>query len=264
MAYPVYVSARFFAHGIMRTGANSSVRSRQDNAMSNSPTPNTRSIAFTVPTHLAEALQETVDDFLGKAAGGMTPAQRAAEIRAQGRDASLDSLAYLLDVAEGISGQARVAAQFLAGLYNGDDFPFGLTHFRRLDDDLLEHGLQVLRLDRRHATEVHRYFPGGETRWQTMIKRWGLSDEQAHTPLPDDGLVHSCQYESKLDAPGYRDVTLFVKVEVGVDDVRSVGLAISAADSERLAADLVSVHRIAWTRGKPLDADESEPRPAWL
>ncbi|BBQ02755.1 hypothetical protein BSFA1_78830 (plasmid) [Burkholderia sp. SFA1] len=232
--------------------------------MSTSPTPSTRSIAFTVPTHLVEALQETVDDFLAKAAGGMTPAQRAAEIRAQDRDASLDSLAYLLDVAEDSTGQARVAAQFLAGLYNGDDFPFSLTDFRRLDDDLLEHCLQVLRLDRRHATEVHRYFPGGESRWQAMIRRWGLASEPADMPLPDDGLVYSCQYESKLDAPGYRDVTLFVKLAVGVDDVRSVGLALSAADSERLAADLVSVHRLAWTRGKPLDADENEPRPAWL
>ena len=72
-----------------------------------------------------------------------------------------------------------------------------------------------------------------------MIKRWGLADEPAHTPLPDDDVVHSCQYENKLDAPGYRDVTLVVKVAVGVDDVRSISLALSAADSERLAADLV-------------------------
>jgi len=232
--------------------------------MSNSPTPSSRSIAFTIPTHLAEALQETVHDFLAKAAGGTTPAQRAAEIRAQDRDAGLDSLAYLLDVAEGSSGQARVAAQFLAGLYNGDDFPFSLTDFRRLDEDLLEHCMQVLRLDGRHATEVHRYFPNGEARWLAMIRRWGLADEPAHTPLPDDDVVHSCQYENKLDAPGYRDVTLVVKVAVGVDEIRSISLALSAADSERLAADLVSVHRLAWTRGKPLDADENEPRPAWL
>ncbi|WP_250528372.1 hypothetical protein [Caballeronia sp. GAWG2-1] len=90
--------------------------------MSDSQAPSTRSIAFTDPAHLAEALQETVDDFLAHAAGGTTPAQRAAEIRAQDRDAGLDSLAHLVEVAEGSSGQARVAAQFLAGLYNGDDF----------------------------------------------------------------------------------------------------------------------------------------------
>jgi hypothetical protein len=232
--------------------------------MSYSPAPSSRSLAFTVPTHLAEALQETVDDFLAKAAGGTTPAQRAAEIRAQDRDASLDSLAYLLEVADGSSGQARVAAQFLAGLYNGEDFPFSLTDFRRLDDDLLEHCMQVLRLDSRHATEVHRYFPKGEARWLAMIRRWGLAHEPAHTPLPDDDVVHSCQYENKLDAPGYRDVTLVVKVAVGIDEIRSISLALSAADSERLAADLVSVHRLAWARGKPLDADENEPRPAWL
>ncbi|GJH26868.1 hypothetical protein [Caballeronia novacaledonica] len=232
--------------------------------MSNPPTPSTRSIAFPVPTHLAEALQETVDDFLAKAAGGTTPAQRAAEIRAQDRDASLDSLSHLLDVAEGSSGQARVAAQFLAGLYNGDDFPFRLPDFRRLDEDLLEHCIQVLRLDSRHSTEVHRYFPNGEARWLAMIRRWGLADEPAHTTPIDDDVVHSCQYDTKLDAPGYRDVTLVVKVAVGVDEIQSISLALSAADSERLAADLVSVHRRAWTRGKPLDADESEPRPAWL
>lgn len=59
-------------------------------------------------------------------------------------------------------------------------------------------------------------------------------------------------------------MTLVVKVAVGVDDIRSISVALSAADSERLAADLVAVHRLAWARGKPLDADENEPRPAWL
>ncbi|MCE4547670.1 MULTISPECIES: hypothetical protein [unclassified Caballeronia] len=206
--------------------------------MSNSPTPSTRSIAFTIPTHLAEALRETVDDFLTKAAGGTTPAQRAAEIRAQDRDASLDSLAHLIEVAEGSSRQARVIAQFLAGLYNGDDFPFSLSDLRRLDDDLLEHCLQVLRMDSRQATEVHRYFPNGDASWQAMIKRWGLADGPGHTTLIDDDVVHSCQYDTKLDAPGYRDVTLVVKVAVGVDEIRSISLALSAADSERLAADL--------------------------
>jgi len=72
------------------------------------------------------------------------------------------------------------------------------------------------------------------------------------------------QRRAKVAAVGYRDVTLVVKVAVGVDEIRSLSLALSAADSERLAADLVSVHRLAWTRGKPLDADENEPRPAWL
>jgi hypothetical protein len=252
----------------MRTGAHSSALvTGNNNAMSKPSTPPSRSIAFNVPAHLVEALHETVDNFLAQAAGGMTPAQRAAEVRAQDRDASMDSLAHLLHVAEGQSGQARVAAQFLAGLYNGDDFPFSLTDLRRLDDELFEHCLQVLRMDSRHATEAHCYFPDGDVRWRAMIKRWGLADAPAHTPLPNlpnEDLVHSCQYENKLDAPGYRDVTLFVKVAIGIDDVRSIGLAFSASDSERLAADLISVHRLAWTRGKPLDADENEPRPAWL
>ncbi|WP_236572870.1 hypothetical protein [Burkholderia sp. 8Y] len=110
---------------------------------------------------------------------------------------------------------------------------------------------------------MQRYFSKGEARWQAFIRRWGIarSGPQAH---PEEDLVYSCQYESKQDAQGHRDVTLFVRLAVGVDEVRSVGLAFSAADSERLAADLVSVHRLAWARGKALDADENEPRPGWL
>lgn len=85
---------------------------------------------------------------------------------------SLDSLSYPLEVAEGSFGQARVAAQSLAGLYNGDDFPLSLADFRRLDDDLLEHCMEALRLGSRLATEVHRYFPNGKEIIGPRV-RWG-------------------------------------------------------------------------------------------
>ncbi|VXC83284.1 conserved hypothetical protein [Burkholderia sp. 8Y] len=68
--------------------------------MSKSPDLNKQPMTFMVPDHLAEAFKETVSDFFEKACSGSTPAQRAAEVRAQDSDAGLDSLAHLVDVAE--------------------------------------------------------------------------------------------------------------------------------------------------------------------
>src|SRR5207249_151353 len=118
---------------------------------------------------------------------GNTSAQRAAEVRARDRDAGLDSLTHLARIAEGDTGQCGIIARFLAGLYNGTAFPFDLTELRGLDDDLFEHCLSVLRLDNIPATEIHKYFPDGEVRWQRMIKDWGLDKQAPTEPEPERG-----------------------------------------------------------------------------
>jgi hypothetical protein len=221
-------------------------------------------ITFEVPEHLVAAFSETAKDFFEKAHSGATNAQRAAEIRASDRDAGLDSLAYLLRVAEGPSDDAGVIARFLVGLYNGYDFPFALTTLRQLDDELFEHCLAVLRLDNSASAEVHDYFPNGAVRWQTMIKNWNLAKKPAQEFLPTEDHVHHCSYENLTDAPGYRDATLFFKVAAEGEAPQSFGLALSAEDSKKIARDLVGLHRRAWQRGKPIDVAASESRPDWL
>jgi hypothetical protein len=144
--------------------------------MTIAPRPKTRAITTNVPEHLVEAFLHVAQEFFVQSRGGQTSGQRAAEIRAQDRDCGMDSLAHLLTIAEeSETHQAGVVARFLAGLYNGQDYRFDLTELRRLDDDLLEHCLAVLRLVQ-SGVEVHQYFPDGERRWQLMIAAWSRDD----------------------------------------------------------------------------------------
>ncbi|MGA4422858.1 DUF7673 family protein [Ralstonia nicotianae] len=230
------------------------------------PRPAMQEITVKVPKHLVEAFLQTTDEFFAQAREQNTPGQRAAEIRAQDRDAGLDSLMALLDVAEGDRGQSGVVARFLASLYDGTTYPFDLTALRALDADLFEHCLAVLRLDNHPSVPVHRYVPDGEARWLRMIATWGLDK----TPPPDPPVGAAARfpasYRSYGNAPGYRDVTLLLTIDDGVTRAAPVELTLSAQDSADLACDLLAIHRFVWRdagRG-PLDRRPREQRPDWL
>lgn len=57
------------------------------------------------------------------------------------------ALRRLLPVAQRDTGQSSVIARFLLNLYNGDRFPFDLTDLRRLDYELFDDCLAVLKMD---------------------------------------------------------------------------------------------------------------------
>ncbi|MCL1622605.1 hypothetical protein [Ralstonia pseudosolanacearum] len=229
------------------------------------PRPATQPITHHVPAHLVNAFLQMAEEFFAQARGQQTTGQRAEEIRARDRDAGLDSLAHLLDVAERDSNQSGVVARFLAGLYNGQDFPFDLTDLRRLDDDLFEHCLAVLRLDQLRV-EVQAYFPDGDARWQRLIKNWGLDKRLPPEPSIAHGPHCAARYRTVAEAPGYRDVTLLLDIDDGVPRAAPVELQLSAADSATLAQTLLDLHRRAWRdpqRG-PIDRQPGEMRPHWL
>jgi hypothetical protein len=229
--------------------------------------PKTVEVTTHVPEHLAEAFGQATQEFFAQARGGLTSGQRAAEIRAQDRDAGLDSLAYLFGVAESDTGQSARVAQFLAGLYNGPRYPFDLTDLRALDDDLFEHCMAVLRMDHRPDVEVHRYFPDGGKRWEKMIADWSLDKRAAPEPEPEPNARYQASYETYSNAPGYRSVTLCVLLN-DAERTRPVDLHFSAADTESIARDLLEVLRHAWEprehRSVPLDARDGDRRPRWL
>ncbi|WP_247394642.1 hypothetical protein [Ralstonia pseudosolanacearum] len=229
------------------------------------PRPATQEITVKVPKHLVPAFLQTTDEFFAQAHDQQTPGQRAAEIRAQDQDAGLDSLMALLAVAERDSGQSGVVARFLASLYNGADYPFDLTDLRRLDADLFEHCLAVLRLDQR-AVDVHGYVPDGEARWQRLLTTWGLHKQTPPEPPPAAGTRCEARYMTVSNAPGYRRVTLFLELEDGTPRGAPVELGLSVADSDDLTRDLLDIHRFAWRdagRG-PIDRRPGELRPDWL
>ncbi|MGH8325245.1 MAG: DUF7673 family protein, partial [Steroidobacteraceae bacterium] len=53
------------------------------------------------------------------------------------------------------SGQARRLLHFLAGCYNGTEYPFDLTDLRALDSELASACLDYLNYDRLAKREVH-------------------------------------------------------------------------------------------------------------
>ncbi len=96
--------------------------------------------------------------------------------RAKRQAEGLEALRRLLPVARRDTGQSRIVAHFLLGLYNGYRFKFDLTDFRGLDHELFEDCLAVLRMDFQPAQEVHTYFENGGAIWEQMAKDWNVTD----------------------------------------------------------------------------------------
>lgn len=105
----------------------------------------------------------------------MEDARRQAEmpsIRVEGEAA----LRRLLPIAERDTGQAYVIARFLLNLYNSERFPFALCDLRRLDWDLFDDCIAVLKMDSQPLKEVHLYFENGNSIWEGLAKAWGIMD----------------------------------------------------------------------------------------
>lgn len=225
-----------------------------------------KKITVGVPAHLVDAFQETVTTFFHHAHGGRTAAQKAAEVRASARDAGIDSLAILMKITERDSGQCGIIARFLAGLYNSTTFPFPLRDLRGLDEDLFEHCLAVLRLDNNPVNAIEAYFPNGDAVFQKMLADWGLVPKPLQQLKPDAEEYHA-KYSSYGNAPGYRDMSLFLHVvQDGVQSER-IEFRLSAVDVERIGRDIFDVQRFAWYEscgGRPIDAKADERPPRWI
>jgi len=110
------------------------------------------------------------------------------------REAGLAALQRLLKVAHGVTGQSRVAALFLLGLYNGPDFKFDLTDLRYLDSNLVEDCLALLRMDSNPEKEVHQYIENGQEVWQGLRSTWINDDLQLFAEIKD-----SSKYAHQVD-----------------------------------------------------------------
>lgn len=188
------------------------------------------------------------------------------------------ALQRLFTVANRESGQCRYIAHFLLGLYNGQRFPFDLTDLRAIDNDLFEDCVAVLRMDARITRqEVHLYFENGGKRFEQLAQDWNIEDMEkvrvdakraaqpvgAPAPLHDGG-THQATLHTYGDAPGYRDVSIYVRL--GEQKNTQVELRLSPADADAVMLHIAHVHALAWNNGDrgPLDKKEGERRPSWL
>ena len=95
------------------------------------------------------------------------------------RQEGVAALRRLLPIAQGHSGQCRIVAAFLLGLYNGRRFPFDLVDFRGLDRAIFNDCMSVLRMDKTPEREVHTYFDNGSVIWEDLAKSWNIKDHLA-------------------------------------------------------------------------------------
>ena len=72
------------------------------------------------------------------------------------------------------SGQARRLVRFIAGLYNGSDYPFDLTDLRALDTNLANACLDYLNYDRLGIAEVHKHLAGGDRGLHRWLEECGI------------------------------------------------------------------------------------------
>lgn len=87
--------------------------------------------------------------------------------------AGVEALKRLLPIAQKDTGQSRIIAGFLLGLYNGRGFPFCLTDFRGLDRKLFDDCQLVLKMDACHCVqEIHDYFVDGGAIFQKLANVW--------------------------------------------------------------------------------------------
>ncbi|WP_200906454.1 DUF7673 family protein [Gulbenkiania mobilis] len=122
------------------------------------------------PQHSVFCPEKAEDDWVQEL---LQHRQKVEQLQAAG----VPALQRLLTVARGDTGQCRVIAQFLLGLYNDRRFPFPLTDLRCIDDALFEDCMAALRMDARACQkEVHCYFENGSRIWEQLAKDWHLRD----------------------------------------------------------------------------------------
>lgn len=146
------------------------------------------------------------------------------------------------------------------------DLPFPLRDLRGLDDDLFEHCLVVLRLDASARSAIEGYFPEGGALFQKMISAWGLMPKPMQQLQPAREEYHA-KYDSYGNAPGYRDMSLFFKVEIDGALSERIEFRLSAGDIAAIGRDNVDMQRFVWFRSddrKPIDAKPGEQPPRWI
>jgi len=92
------------------------------------------------------------------------------------------------------TGQSRRLVRFLAGVYNGNDFPFDLTDLRALDTELANACIDYLNYDRLAKAEVHSHLIDGGKQMQWFISQ--------HAILPRVHLSYDDAHEARLYALG--------------------------------------------------------------
>ena len=120
--------------------------------------------------------------------GKRTRVNAAAQELHEIMERAMMGLEKIVDAIEANPGttQTRRLVQFLAGLYNGNEYHVDLTDLRALDTELANACVDYLNYDRLAKVEVHSHLPGGGRQINQWIRdngvrrRWRMSAWDNH------------------------------------------------------------------------------------
>ena len=93
---------------------------------------------------------------------------------------ALEAAHRLWEIANGFSGQCKVVAQFLLGIYNGREYPFDLTNFRGLDAKIFMDCVTVLAMDYNPEKEIHEQLGKTDSEFERLAKKWNISARECN------------------------------------------------------------------------------------
>jgi hypothetical protein len=79
------------------------------------------------------------------------------------------------------TGQSRRLVRFLAGVYNGQDYPFDLTELRGVDTWLANACLDYLNYDRLGRMEVHKHLAYGDRNLHRWLEEYSIQAASARS-----------------------------------------------------------------------------------
>jgi ABC-type transporter Mla MlaB component len=100
--------------------------------------------------------------------------QQAQKLRDAEYEQQVESLVHCVRMAQQDHGGARVMAQFLASLYNGNRVRADVSDIGNLDMANFEHLMNVLRLCKETHSEPHEFIVNGGEIFERIIKVWKL------------------------------------------------------------------------------------------
>jgi hypothetical protein len=137
------------------------------------PFPKTVRVEAEIPVSQRDEFERAIVEIIAGERPRMTALDRdVAAIR-------IRAMAALQEIEKTINdhpttGGARRLVEFLAGVYNGQDYPFDLTELRGLDMKLAAACLDYLNYDRLGIDEVHKHLANGDRDLHRWLEQYGI------------------------------------------------------------------------------------------
>ncbi len=78
-----------------------------------------------------------------------------------------------------------------------------------------------------------------------------------------DGSVYDDRLVTYINTPGYRSIGLEIEINRGTHREK-VLLKFNKRDAVAIMEAVKNINEIAWSKGKPNDAEQGEQKPDWL